>query len=226
MSRVRVKICGVRTLEETEAAFELGVDAVGFNFWPRSARYITPDEAGRIISKLPALVSSVGVFVNEDAGKIIEISRGLSLSAVQLHGDESPEFCSELNGLKIIKAFRVSEYFAAEMLSRYDVSAVLLDSHIKGMYGGTGERFDWRVAVEAKKLAVEAKKLAAVILAGGLSIDNVADAIRIVRPTAVDVCSGVESEPGRKDIEKMRRFMEAVGYANSVLGNQDTAEAF
>lgn len=209
MNQVRVKICGVRSLEEAEAAVEAGADALGFNFWPRSPRYIDPDAARSVIRQLSPLVSAIGVFVNEDPLRIAEIVANAGLNAVQLHGDETPELCAGLGSIKIIKAIRVADDFDCASINRYPVSAILLDTNIKGSYGGTGRRFDWSVAIEAKRYA-------RIILAGGLAIENVAEAIKSVNPFAIDVCSGVESEPGRKDIDKLRRFMAEVVRANDL----------
>lgn len=209
MNQVRVKICGVRSLEEAEAAVEAGADALGFNFWPRSPRYIGPDAARSVIRQISPLVPAIGVFVNEDPLRIAEIVSDAGLNAVQLHGDETPEFCAGLGLIKIIKAIRVAGDFDSASINRYPVSAILLDTSVKGSYGGTGKRFDWSVAIEAKRYA-------RIILAGGLTVENVAEAIKSVNPFAIDVCSGVESEPGRKDIDKLRRFMAEVVRANDL----------
>jgi phosphoribosylanthranilate isomerase len=203
MSRVRVKICGIRTLDEALAAIDYGADALGFNFWPRSPRYIAPSAANEIIRKLPPLASNIGVFVNESAEEVTRIARELALSAVQLHGDESPEFCAALAPIKSIKALRVGNDFDCEVMKSYPVSMILLDARSGVSYGGTGESFDW-------SLAARAREYAPVILAGGLTAANVAEAISLVRPVAVDACSGVEAEPGRKDLNKLREFMAAV----------------
>jgi phosphoribosylanthranilate isomerase len=210
MNRARVKICGVRGLEEAEVAIEAGADALGFNFWPRSPRYIAPDAARIIVSQISPLVSAIGVFVNEDQQRIAEIVSLVGLNAVQLHGDETPEFCAGFGSIRIIKAIRVADDFDYASIKRYTVSAILLDTGVKGSYGGTGERFDWGVAVEAKRYA-------RIILAGGLTIENVAEAITSVNPFAIDVCSGVEAEPGRKDPDKLRRFMAEVVRANDFV---------
>ena len=210
MSRVKTKICGVRTLEEAQAAVDAGADALGFNFWPRSARYIEPHAAREVINGLSPIVCTVGVFVNEEANRIVDLASELGLSAVQLHGDESPEFCGRLGSIKTIKAIRVGQDFDLSLIESYRVNMVLLDSSIEGTYGGTGRRFDWRIAIEAKHLAP-------IILAGGLTTENVWDAITHVRPAAIDVCSGVEAEPGRKDLDKLRRFMAIVERANAEL---------
>jgi len=154
----------------------------------------------------------VGVFVNEEATRIADIASELGLAAVQLHGDESPEFCDSLSSIKTIKAIRVGQDFDLSLIGNYRVNMVLLDSSIEGSYGGTGRRFDWRIAIEAKRLAP-------IILAGGLTTENVWDAITQVRPAAIDVCSGVEAEPGRKDLDKLRRFMAIVARANALIAS-------
>lgn len=213
MARVKVKICGVRSVEEAEAALDAGADALGFNFWPQSPRYVSPRAAQEVISGLSPVVSLVGVFVNEEAKRIADIASELRLSAVQLHGDESPEFCARLASMKTIKAIRVGQDFDLNVIKRYPVCMVLLDSNIKGSYGGTGQRFDWRIAIEAKQLA-------RIILSGGLNVDNVWEAITHVRPAAIDVCSGVEAEPGRKDLDKLRRFMAVVARANALIASE------
>ena len=207
MNRVRVKICGIRSLEEGLTAVEAGADALGFNLWPRSPRYVSPESAREIVAAISPFVTCVGVFVNEDARRVEELALDLRLGAVQLHGDESPEFCAGLDTLKVIKAIRVGTGFNPAMLKSYRVSAILLDTRLDGSYGGTGRRFDWRFAIEARDYAP-------IILSGGLNEDNVAEAVEQVRPAAIDVCSGVEAEPGRKDLDKLRSFMAAVDRAN------------
>ncbi|HEY6329282.1 MAG TPA: phosphoribosylanthranilate isomerase, partial [Blastocatellia bacterium] len=157
----------------------------------------------------------VGVFVNEEETVIRKIAADLGLAAVQLHGDESPEFCEQLTPLRVIKAVHVVDEFDPRSVSSYSTSAVLLDSQAGASYGGTGRRFDWRIAIEAKKYAP-------IILAGGINADNVSEAVRTVVPLAVDVCSGVEAEPGRKDLRKLREFMSAFDHANSLLSDHPT----
>jgi phosphoribosylanthranilate isomerase len=215
MQRVKVKICGVRTLEEAQAAMACGAQALGFNFWQKSARFIEPQEAREIIQRLPPFISCVGVFVNESAQRIDQIVEQTKINAVQLHGDEEPEFCAQISAVKIIKAFRVGEDFNLDMLKKFPVHAFLLDSKVTGEYGGTGQRFDWRFAVEAKQTAP-------IILAGGINIENVAEAIQYVRPYAIDVCSGVEAEPGRKDLVTLREFMSEVGRVNRMIEEKNT----
>ena len=207
MNRVRVKICGIRTLEEGRTAVEAGADALGFNLWPRSPRYVSPESAREIIAEISPFVTCIGVFVNEDAGRVRRLASDLGLAAVQLHGDEPPEYCSGLDTLKVIKAIGVGPEFEPALLKSYRVSAILLDAKIKGSYGGTGRTFDWSFAIEAMQHRP-------IILSGGLNENNIVDAIEQVRPAAIDVCSGVEAEPGRKDPDKLRSFMAAVDRAN------------
>ncbi len=207
MAIVKVKICGVRTNDEAQAAIEYGADALGFNFWAKSPRYVEPLEAQQIIRRLPPFITCVGVFVNESAARINEIVEFTRIRAVQLHGDEAPEFADRLALPTIIKAFRVGEDFDLNLIKQFPAQAFLLDAKVKGEYGGTGARFDWRIAVAAKLLAP-------IILAGGLNADNVSLAIEQVQPYAVDVCSGVEAEPGRKDLNKLREFLAVVEKAN------------
>src|SRR5262245_35831298 len=213
MSRVKVKICGVRTRVEAQAAMEAGADALGFNFWPKSARYVEPQVARELINDLSPMACTVGVFVNEEANRILDVAGELNLDAVQLHGDETPEFCDQLKSVKIVKAMRVGRDFDLRVLQQYRADMILLDSKIDGSYGGTGRRFDWR-------LAIEAKRFAPIILAGGLTEENVGEAVIEVRPAAIDVCSGVEAEPGRKDLDKLRRFMAVVARANASISEE------
>ena len=213
MGRVRVKICGVRTADEANLALDLGADAVGFNFWKGSRRYIEPEAALQIITarKRP-FGAYVGVFVNEAEDVIRGLVEKLGLSAVQLHGDESEAFCEKLAGLNVIKALRVGNGFDPASAGTYPVAAILLDAWMESGYGGGGRTFEWAAAVEAKKYAP-------IILAGGINAENVSAAVRTVRPVAIDVCSGVEAEPGRKDLDKLREFMAAVDRANAFLGS-------
>jgi phosphoribosylanthranilate isomerase len=219
VNRVKVKICGIRSREEADAALEAGADALGFNFWPRSPRYITPAAAREIIGKLPPLVANIGVFVNETKSAIEAIATDLRLAAVQLHGDESPGFCASITAAKTIKAIRVSERFEPNSIKCYPVSMILLDTGLSGSYGGTGKTFDWNMAVECSRVA-------RIMLAGGLTAENVGEAIAMVRPAAIDVCSGIEAEPGRKDLAKLRDFMLAVARANARLEPAASASGF
>ena len=207
---VKVKICGIRTLEEAKAAVDAGADYLGFNFWPGSSRFIGVEAASKIIDTLRPFDSSIGVFVNEPPGRIREAAQLAGLVAVQLHGDETPQFCAELEGISVIKALRICDRFDPAIIREFRVDSVLLDSRVKGSYGGTGQRFDWQMAIEAKRYAP-------IFLAGGITIENVEEAIVSVRPACIDVCSGVEAEPGRKDFLKVRAFLREAARVNKKL---------
>ncbi len=201
MSAVRVKVCGITRLEDALLAVRLGADALGFNFWPRSKRYLAPAAAREIIRRLPPLVASVGVFVDPTREEVLRAAEASGIQVVQLHGDEPPALCAALP-LPVLKAIRVRDAASLEAIGAYEAAAgILLDTASPG-YGGSGATFDWALAA----LAAAARPL---VLAGGLGPDNVAEAVRIVRPFAVDVASGVESAPGIKDGLRMRRFIEA-----------------
>ncbi|MGH9773942.1 MAG: phosphoribosylanthranilate isomerase [Candidatus Acidiferrales bacterium] len=201
----RIKICGITSWEDAKAACDAGADALGFNFYAPSPRYIAPDDAGRIVRKLPRRVQAVGVFVNLPADIVLEIARRADLDFLQLHGDESPRRTGLLaRSFPVIKAFRAEKGFRVAQLGHYaGASAFLLDSFEPGNYGGTGRAFDWGIAKRAKKYGP-------VILAGGLTPANIARAILKVRPFAVDVCSGVEASPGKKDRNLLRKLMSAM----------------
>jgi phosphoribosylanthranilate isomerase len=201
VSAVRIKVCGVTRAEDALAAVRLGADALGFNFWPGSRRHLTSAAAREIIALLPPFVTSVGVFVNQPEGEMRAIAAETGIQVFQLHGDEPPELCARLP-LPVVKAIPVDQVRSLSRLLSYEVSAFLLDTPSRG-YGGSGEPFDW-------SLAEGVSEVAPVILAGGLTPENVAAAIRAVRPYAVDVASGVESSPGVKDMDKMSRFVSAV----------------
>jgi phosphoribosylanthranilate isomerase len=213
---VRVKICGITRLEDARLAVSLGADALGFNFYEKSPRCLSPSEAWAILRKLPAMVSTVGVFVNWDDSSIIALAKSLRLSAVQLHGDESDVIASRCaKFFPVIKAFRTGPKFSLAEMKRYSGAAsFLLDAapptEGSSIYGGTGQLANWKVAAGA------AKKFP-VLLAGGLTPENVGEAIVAVRPYAVDVASGVESRPGKKDPSKLRAFFAEVSRANHDL---------
>jgi phosphoribosylanthranilate isomerase len=206
---VKVKICGITNVSDAQHAVDVGVDALGFVFWKKSPRYVSPEDAAKITSTLPPFVNTVGVFVDESYKTIIETIAKVGLDCVQLHGSEGPDECCELShklGARVIKAVRVSSLDDVKALVDYkvcNVAGYLLDSFKEGTPGGTGECFDWELAKEAKSFGL-------IILAGGLNAENVAEAIRLVRPYGVDVSSGVESSPGKKDHEKILVFMERV----------------
>lgn len=203
-----IKICGITDLGDALAAVEAGADALGFNFYARSPRYVTPDTARAIIEQVPKSVLTVGVFVNEELDAIEQTAAAAGVSALQLHGDESPEYCKALAGRYLIKAFAASDHFAPEILLHYDVEAIMLDAFDKTTFGGTGKLGNWSVARETRELVPK------LFLAGGLSPDNVGQAIEQVKPYAVDACSRLESAPGRKDHARVRAFVAAVRAAS------------
>jgi len=198
-----VKICGITSLEDALAAVDAGADALGFNFYRPSPRYISPEDAREIIDQLPESILKVGVFVNEELQSVVRIATEAGLSAVQLHGDESPEYCCELHGRYVIKAFAAVNDLN---LANYRVDAIMLDTKDDRLRGGTGRVFDWLIAQRAR----ESVKSADLFLAGGLSPDNVAEAIVTVRPYAVDACSSLEDAPGKKNHATLRAFINAV----------------
>ncbi len=203
----KIKICGITNLEDAKLAADLGADLLGFNFYKKSKRFIEPNEAKKIIEKLDRHIDCVGIFVDEKSEEILQTINDCGLHAVQFHGKETPEFVAELQNLtdvKIIKAFRVSQEFDVEIVKRFPVSDVLLDSAHGSELGGTGHTFNWNIAMQVKDMVEH------LYLAGGLSPENVADAVAAVKPYAVDVCSLIESRPGKKDPVKLERFIKEV----------------
>ena len=203
---VRVKICGIRRLDHALAAVEAGADAIGLNFWRPGRRYVAPETARAIARALPPFVARVGVFVDEDPATIREIAGLCGLDALQLHGSESPEFCRQFDR-PVIKSIKVRGPESLRGLDRYHVAAFLLDTHVSGEMGGTGQTFDWA-------LVAPVRAAGPVILSGGLTPENVAQAIRAADPYAVDVASGVETG-GEKDPQKIRAFVARVAAWNS-----------
>jgi len=203
--KAKVKICGITNWPDARRAIEAGADFLGFNFYAGSPRYIAPAKARRIVRRLPKRVGAVGVFVNESEEKMAEIARSVGLARLQLHGDESPAVVRRLSGsFSVIKAVRVRKSFRATQLSRFKhAKALLLDSFDAKQRGGTGKTFDWRAS---GRLNGSVK----IFLAGGITPENVGDAIRITKPYAVDVCSSVETKPGKKDAKRLKAFMRAV----------------
>jgi phosphoribosylanthranilate isomerase len=200
---IRVKICGITCLDDALVAVEAGADALGFMFYPPSPRSIRPDEVRRIVEQLPPFVARVGVFVNADEQHIRLIVREAGIDTVQLHGKEPVELCRSLAPLPVMKAFRMEGPGALNALTPYTGCAWLLDSYVAGVFGGTGQTFNWDLACEAVRRGGK------VVLAGGLTADNVARAIAAVSPYGVDVSSGVETSPGKKDPDKVRAFVRA-----------------
>jgi phosphoribosylanthranilate isomerase len=196
----KVKICGITSIEDALAAAEAGADALGFVFFEKSPRYIEPEKAAAIIAQLPPFVQVVGLFVNAALDFVNLTADSCRLDIVQLHGDESPAYCQAVRR-RVLKAFRVRGMESLAAMADYRVAAFLLDAYTPGVYGGTGESFNWDCAVAAKGRGP-------IVLAGGLDAENVASAVERVAPYGVDVSSGVESSPGRKDHEKVRRFIQ------------------
>lgn len=197
---MRVKICGITNSEDAQAAIELGADALGFVF-AKSPRQMTKEQAGEIIKNLPPFITPVGVFVDERAEKVKEICDFCNIGTVQLHGNEDPSYVNDLVKYKIIKAFRIKAEGDLMPMAIYKAHAFLLDSYVKGTMGGTGVAFNWEIARQAHKYGN-------IILSGGLTPENVKEAIHIVKPYAVDVSSGVESSPGKKDKQLIKNFIK------------------
>ena len=203
----KVKICGITRMEDALAAAAAGADALGFMFYEASPRRVAFDVAAKIIRELPPFLARVGVFVNpspDDVGRAIEDCR---IDTLQFHGEETPEFCAQF-GLRIIKAFRVRDAESLSALPAYVGATCLLDSFVAGQHGGTGATFNWDLAAQTVKAGRR------VLLAGGLTAENAAEAVRRVRPYGLDVSSGVEAKPGVKDAAKVRAFIAA---AKSVI---------
>ena len=201
--RTRIKFCGITRAEDAQAAAALGVDALGFIFVPGSPRCMTLDAAVAIRRRLPPLLSVVTLLRNPDSDEVWETIDAMQPHLLQFHGEETPEFCLQF-GIMTMKAFRIENAVSLLPITAYFTDAFLLDSHVKGELGGTGETFNWDLAVEAKKFGKP------IFLAGGLTLQNVADAVRRVAPLGVDVSSGVEKSRGIKDVKKMQDFVAAV----------------
>lgn len=213
-----VKICGITNLEDALFAVHAGAGALGFNFWRPSRRFIEPAEARVIVDQLPANILTVGVFVNEASPKVVEqIAAQAGVVALQLHGDESPEYCEALVDHYVIKALAVGDDFEAEVALNYNVRAIMLDAFDRKQRGGTGRQFDWSVARRTRELVPR------LLLAGGLSPENIAAAITAVDPYGVDACSALESAPGKKDPERVRSFIKTALAAS--LGQNRTGHS-
>jgi phosphoribosylanthranilate isomerase len=198
---VKVKICGITNLGDALVAAEHGADALGFVFFKGSPRYISPDDARQITLKLPPFITTVGVFVDEDPEEVRRIMMHAAIDMAQFHGHESPEACAI--DRRVIKAIRIKDLTDLAALRYYRVSAFLLDTYTPESLGGTGQVFNWEIAVDAKQFGK-------IVLAGGLNPDNVEKAVRLVKPYAVDVSSGVEEAKGRKDHKRVKLFIERV----------------
>jgi len=202
---IRVKICGITNWADARAAVEAGADALGFNFYEKSLRRVSTADAAQMRAKLPSSIQAVGVFVNAKPAEILSLRAFVRFDTAQLHGDETPAAVSQVvQVLPVIKAFRLEANFSLAKLDEYpDVFAYLLDAARPDQYGGTGQLTDWAAAARA---ALSRR----IILSGGLNVGNVAAAIRAVHPFAVDVASGVETRPGKKDHSKLQEFIQQV----------------
>lgn len=205
---VRVKICGITNGIDALKAARLGAWALGFVFYKKSPRFISPFKAKKIIEALPPFITPVGVFVNHNAGAVRDIISHCGLHAVQLHGDEDHHFCRHLRryNVKIIKTFHVGERFNPKDVEPYKADAYLFDTADKDAFGGTGKAFDWRLLLEVKSTNVP------IILSGGLNVQNVIEPVNGLKPYAVDVSSSLEEAPGKKDGKKMKDFIDVVSY--------------
>jgi phosphoribosylanthranilate isomerase len=208
----QVKICGITNKEDALYAAGCGATALGFIFYPFSPRYIKLENARKIISVLPDELVKVGLFVNEKADEIIRVMEYCGLDMIQLHGDESPEYCREFPADRIIKAVELKNDNDLNHAYSYEVAAILVDSRHAGLYGGTGKKANWELACRIKN-----KK--PLILSGGLNEENIAEALRIVAPAALDINSGVESEPGKKDHAKLTRIFDITRAADTASDN-------
>jgi phosphoribosylanthranilate isomerase len=215
MPAPKIKICGITNLDDALVAIEAGTDALGFVFYGSSPRAVTPERAREIIRHLPPLVAKVGVFVNAAEAIVRHTIETSGVDTLQFHGEESPTFCQRFL-LPIIKAFRIRDAESLQPLPSYETAAWLLDSFKPGQLGGTGTVFHWRYATQARGLGRP------IILAGGLTPDNVAEAVLQVQPYGVDVSSGVEAAPGKKDPAKLRDFIAAASLVRTALESTDT----
>jgi len=199
---VKVKVCGITSFKDALAAVAAGADALGFVFYRKSPRYITPVRAQGITQLIPERIMKVGVFVNAPHERVKKIARQCGLDMLQLHGEESPAYCGSFKGYKVIKAFRMRPGSDTSALSRYRTYAWLFDSFDRSRRGGTGRAFDW-------KLLRSLKPGRRVFLSGGLNPANVGRAVRLIKPAWVDVSSSVESAPGKKDYGKLKKFIRS-----------------
>jgi phosphoribosylanthranilate isomerase len=212
---IRVKICGITNWPDARAACEAGANFIGLNFYEKSPRFISAEDAAKIRAQLPKTVEAVGIFVNAKPGDVLSVCSSLRLDAAQLHGDESPGIVAEVaKSIRVFKAFRVDPEFSLSTLEEYpEAEVLLLDAAHAGQYGGTGRTTDWALA---RRAALTHR----IILAGGLKVENIAAAIRLVRPFAVDVASGVELKPRKKDHGRLREFIQEVRRAELQLEEQ------
>jgi len=202
---VRIKVCGITNSEDAQKAAYYGAWAVGFIFTKKSPRYVSPSKARKIIESLPPFVTPVGVFVDQSDRAVRDICNFTRIRTLQFHGEESAVYCKRFGDYKVIKAFRIGEYFPIDIIRKYKVDAYLFDTYQEGVNGGTGKVFDWKV-LQGQKLDKP------VILSGGLNSQNIQEAINVVKPYAADVSSGVEKSPGIKDSRQIRTFFDVANF--------------
>jgi phosphoribosylanthranilate isomerase len=203
---IQVKICGITNMEDALCAAENGAAAVGFIFHPPSPRYIEPQKAAEIIDRLPQHLVKVGVYVNQKEHLVRRVYENCRLDMIQLHGDESPEFCRQFPGDRIIKALELKNEEDLKKAALYDVAAILVDSRHAGLYGGTGKTSNWMLARQISQ---------PLILSGGIKEENILEAMQMVSPAAMDINSGMESSPGKKDHVKIARIMQIINEADA-----------
>lgn len=201
---VRVKICGITNLEDALLSYFARADALGFVFYKKSPRYISPAKAANIARILPKKIKLVGVFVDEKVSKVHNIAKLCGLDMLQFHGKETPEYCKKFKGYKVIKAFRISKKEDLGCISKYKTFAYLFDSFSKTAQGGTGNKFNWKILAQAAKMKP------VIFVSGGLTAGNLKQAIKVLRPDWVDASSSLELKPGKKDYKKIERFIQAV----------------
>jgi phosphoribosylanthranilate isomerase len=208
MSRLFVKICGITRLEDALDAADSGTDAIGFNFYPPSKRYLSVERAARIVQHLPSKLLKVGVFVNPERSEVLRAIERLNLGAIQFSGNESPP---EVTGypVPVFKAIRIENSASLQRLTMFKTDIFLLDTYRDGEFGGTGKTFDWKIGFQARSFGK-------IIIAGGLSPENVVDAVAAAKPYGVDVSSGVETSPGKKDRKKMESFIRRARAAEDI----------
>ena len=204
---IKVKVCGITNLEDALAGFFAGADALGFVFYRKSPRYIRPDKAANISRILPKKIKRIGVFVNEKVSTVKKIAKLCGLDMLQFHGQESPQYCQKFKGYKVIKAFRISKQEDLAGISKYKTFAYLFDSFSKTDPGGTGNKFNWKI------LAQTARIRPIMFLSGGLTAGNIKNAVKLLKPDWVDVSSSLELSPGKKDHQKIKKFIQTVKFA-------------
>jgi len=201
---VKVKICGITNLEDALASLFSGAEAIGFVFYDKSPRYIRPQQAKNISRILPQKIKRVGVFVNAEVAKVKRIAKLCNLDMLQFHGQESFEYCQKFKGYKVIKAFRIKAKEDLEGISGYKTFAYLFDNFSRTKLGGTGNKFNWKILAQAVRMEP------VIFVSGGLTAGNVRQAVKLLKPDWVDVSSSLESRPGKKDHQKIKRFMQAI----------------